>query len=111
MAIELNGANGTNGDGTNGNKKNHARTLSRKMSSPMMPAFMVSAPAKVILFGEHAVVHGKVSSTETQGTSRLPVARPSLTLYSPARLPLLQPYLSAPTCSSPPCPSRSAPCR
>lgn len=31
----------------------------RKSSSPMMPAFMVSAPGKVIAFGEHAVVHGK----------------------------------------------------
>lgn len=33
----------------------------RKQSSPMMPPFMVSAPGKVIMFGEHAVVHGKVS--------------------------------------------------
>ncbi|EEH19186.1 mevalonate kinase [Paracoccidioides brasiliensis Pb03] len=33
--------------------------MSRKASSPMAPAFMVSAPGKVIVFGEHAVVHGK----------------------------------------------------
>src|SRR4051794_8564958 len=31
--------------------------LNRKQSSPMMPPFMVSAPGKVIVFGEHAVVH------------------------------------------------------
>ena len=34
--------------------------MARKQSSPMMPAFIVSAPGKVIAFGEHAVVHGKV---------------------------------------------------
>ncbi|KAI9789782.1 MAG: Mevalonate kinase [Peltula sp. TS41687] len=33
----------------------------RRASSPMMPAFMVSAPGKVIVFGEHAVVHGKAA--------------------------------------------------
>ncbi|KAI9797033.1 MAG: Mevalonate kinase [Piccolia ochrophora] len=33
--------------------------LYRKLSSPVMPAFMVSAPGKVIVYGEHAVVHGK----------------------------------------------------
>lgn len=33
--------------------------LARKPSSPMAPPFMVSAPGKVIVFGEHAVVHGK----------------------------------------------------
>jgi mevalonate kinase len=33
----------------------------RKASSPMAPAFMVSAPGKVIVFGEHAVVHGKTA--------------------------------------------------
>ena len=31
----------------------------RKISSPMNPAFMTSAPGKVIVYGEHAVVHGK----------------------------------------------------
>lgn len=65
MALEVNGVNGTNGNGANGNgangNSNHRKALSRKMSSPMMPTFMVSAPAKVILFGEHAVVHGKAS--------------------------------------------------
>ncbi|MCJ1395895.1 Mevalonate kinase [Xylographa bjoerkii] len=35
--------------------------LDRKPSSPMMPAFMTSAPGKVIVFGEHAVVHGKAA--------------------------------------------------
>jgi mevalonate kinase len=35
-------------------------SLLRKKSSPMMPPFMVSAPGKVIVYGEHAVVHGKV---------------------------------------------------
>src|SRR5690349_1594152 len=38
------------------------KKMKRKQSSPMMPAFMVSAPGKVIVFGEHAVVHGKVSA-------------------------------------------------
>ena len=33
----------------------------KRQSSPLMPAFMVSAPGKVIVFGEHAVVHGKVT--------------------------------------------------
>ncbi|KAJ9488116.1 hypothetical protein VN97_g5187 [Penicillium thymicola] len=36
-------------------------TMTRKASSPMAPTFMVSAPGKVIVFGEHAVVHGKAA--------------------------------------------------
>ncbi|KAF2645749.1 mevalonate kinase [Massarina eburnea CBS 473.64] len=36
-----------------------APQMHRKYSSPMMPPFMVSAPGKVIVYGEHAVVHGK----------------------------------------------------
>ena len=36
-------------------------TPERKASSPMMPAFMTSAPGKVIVYGEHAVVHGKAA--------------------------------------------------
>ena len=53
--------NGVDQPQTNG-KSSHLKKASRKLSSPMMPAFMVSAPGKVIVFGEHAVVHGKVSA-------------------------------------------------
>ncbi|KAI1577455.1 Mevalonate kinase [Pyrenophora tritici-repentis] len=35
--------------------KNGAPVMLRKQSSPMMPPFMVSAPGKVIVYGEHAV--------------------------------------------------------
>jgi len=44
----------------NGSRKKRV-LLHRKQSSPMMPPFMVSAPGKVIAFGEHAVVHGKAA--------------------------------------------------
>lgn len=81
---------------------------SRKESSPLMPAFMVSAPGKVIVFGEHAVVHGKVIPPSTSLYSHLFLRtadtysvrsrRPQSPLQSP----------SAPTFSSPHSPSRAA---
>ena len=48
-------------------------SMDRKLSSPMAPAFMVSAPGKVIVYGEHAVVHGKVCkpNSKSQKGSRL----------------------------------------
>jgi len=36
-------------------------SMDRRLSNPTMPAFMVSSPGKVIVFGEHAVVHGKAA--------------------------------------------------
>lgn len=44
-----------------GQVKSPRSHLNRKSSSPMMPAFMTSAPGKVIVYGEHAVVHGKAA--------------------------------------------------
>ncbi|KAF4629344.1 hypothetical protein G7Y89_g8805 [Cudoniella acicularis] len=45
----------------NGTGRSRKMAQDRKQSSPMMPSFMVSAPGKVIVFGEHAVVHGKAA--------------------------------------------------
>ena len=59
---DANGVNGNSDSNGNGVKSSQRRKMDRKKSSPMMPAFMVSAPGKVIVFGEHAVVHGKVST-------------------------------------------------
>ncbi|OCT45966.1 Mevalonate kinase [Cladophialophora carrionii] len=59
---KVNGVKGLNG--VNGHSKDgvlHPPPYSRKSSSPMAPAFMTSAPGKVIVFGEHAVVHGKAA--------------------------------------------------
>ncbi|KAM0189407.1 hypothetical protein ACHAPA_002216 [Fusarium lateritium] len=50
----------TSGASSNGSVNRRIK-LSRKMSSPMAPPFMVSAPGKVIVFGEHSVVHGKAA--------------------------------------------------
>ncbi|KAH7212960.1 Mevalonate kinase [Fusarium odoratissimum] len=50
----------TSGDSSNGSARRRMK-LNRKMSSPMAPPFMVSAPGKVIVFGEHSVVHGKAA--------------------------------------------------
>ncbi|KAL4787360.1 ribosomal protein S5 domain 2-type protein [Aspergillus varians] len=48
---------------TNPTTNSHPKRIpmQRKASSPLAPAFMVSAPGKVIVYGEHAVVHGKAA--------------------------------------------------
>jgi mevalonate kinase len=83
--IHLNGVNGSTNGNTNGNgvKTDPKKKMDRKKSSPMLPTFMVSAPGKVIVCGEHAVVHGKAStvcasasqsrglSTTRQGSARI----------------------------------------
>ncbi|MCJ1351545.1 MAG: Mevalonate kinase [Icmadophila ericetorum] len=46
---------------TNGHGLSSRSHLDRRASSPLMPAFMTSAPGKVIVFGEHAVVYGKAA--------------------------------------------------
>lgn len=71
----------------NGSRKSRrGAPLDRKQSTPMMPAFMVSAPGKAIVFGEHAVVHGKVRSKArcvlcSSDYSRRPLQH--LSLYDP----------------------------
>ncbi|KAL8731355.1 MAG: hypothetical protein Q9166_003447 [cf. Caloplaca sp. 2 TL-2023] len=48
-------------EASNGNGSAEKPAIQRKTSSPMMPAFMTSAPGKVIVYGEHAVVYGKAA--------------------------------------------------
>ncbi|KAL4878449.1 ribosomal protein S5 domain 2-type protein [Aspergillus karnatakaensis] len=45
----------------NTTSENTRPKMQRKQSSPLAPTFMVSAPGKVIVYGEHAVVHGKAA--------------------------------------------------
>ncbi|KAI8630170.1 hypothetical protein F5Y19DRAFT_464058 [Xylariaceae sp. FL1651] len=60
--MEVNGNGSTSSDGgSRSSSASDGRRLSRRKSTPMMPPFMVSAPGKVIVFGEHAVVHGKAA--------------------------------------------------
>lgn len=92
MPPRMNGAHSVNGlaedmEKAEINGSRQARRgipLDRKQSTPMMPAFMVSAPGKVIVFGEHAVVHGKVprklhcSLCQANNQFRPPLQLPSL---------------------------------
>lgn len=48
-------------NGVSSSSSNSQKAMARKSSSPMAPAFMVSAPGKVIVYGEHAVVHDKTA--------------------------------------------------
>lgn len=50
-------ANGKNGIG----ERNGIPMHGHRKSTPMMPPFVTSAPGKVIVFGEHAVVHGRAA--------------------------------------------------
>ncbi|GAB7334653.1 hypothetical protein MBLNU13_g06609t3 [Cladosporium sp. NU13] len=54
----------TNGNGTSTSSANGTRRIpmhDRKLSNPLAPPFLVSAPGKTIVYGEHAVVHGKAA--------------------------------------------------
>ncbi|KAK5164034.1 Mevalonate kinase [Saxophila tyrrhenica] len=42
-------------------RESPASAHSRKESNPLAPPFIVSAPGKTIVYGEHAVVHGKAA--------------------------------------------------
>ena len=54
----------TNGSTANGTKTHTTPRIpmhDRKLSNPLAPPFLVSAPGKTIVYGEHAVVHGKAA--------------------------------------------------
>ena len=55
----------TNGSTANGTTTTHTTRRipmhDRKLSNPLAPPFLVSAPGKTIVYGEHAVVHGKAA--------------------------------------------------
>ena len=59
--------NGTRTEATTDVDRRAAPKPTRKSSIPLAPPFMVSAPGKVIVYGEHAVVHGKVRDYSPQG--------------------------------------------
>lgn len=66
--VHLNGdGNGQthNGDSSSPTTNGHAHTRPgrspRRQSNPLAPPFIVSAPGKTIVYGEHAVVHGKAA--------------------------------------------------
>ncbi|KAL7625689.1 Mevalonate kinase [Parahypoxylon ruwenzoriense] len=59
--LSLNSDNDVPSSSSSSEESRRRKKINRKNSSPMMPAFMVSAPGKVIVFGEHSVVHGKAA--------------------------------------------------
>ncbi|TKA27771.1 hypothetical protein B0A50_04872 [Salinomyces thailandicus] len=65
-ASHSNGVNGAhegtkNGDARPSTTKTARPIHNRKESNPLAPPFIVSAPGKTIVYGEHAVVHGKAA--------------------------------------------------
>lgn len=61
------GEDSANSNGHADTNGRNAPNLPRRSSIPLAPPFMVSAPGKVIVYGEHAVVHGKVREYSPQG--------------------------------------------
>ena len=57
--VEPTSANGNSPSSANGTRR--IPMHDRKLSNPLAPPFLVSAPGKTIVYGEHAVVHGKAA--------------------------------------------------